>query len=531
MKQKKQQNGESFLSEVQNQKLRVQELISYMSKGLFEKEHILMMALLCAVAGESIFILGPPGTAKSLVSRRLKMGFKDAKSFEYLMSRFSTPDELFGPVSISKLKNEDKYERLVDGYLPDADIVFLDEIWKAGPAIQNTLLTAINEHIYQNGSVSLKLPMKVLIASSNELPNEDEGLEALWDRFIVRIVSNCISNEKTFYKMIQDNSNQEIIVPERLLLTEQLIREWRNDIMTINIPAEVFSWTTNIREQLQLEQQKEGVNKMDFYISDRRWKKVFNLMRASAFLNNRHSLQITDMVLLIYCLWNKVESIPRIIDIVLSSFTMSITQEKERIESELQKINEGKKHPENTTSASDGQSTGENIYVVIDYFFYILENFPQTNCRFAKADYNHISSDKDSDGILFQNSKGWVIHAIYDGTPFNYNKIGMSNIQKIRLRKCQGGVLMNGIPYMFKRRDDIKVELLSSIDTERNAALSIIEHDYCALEQKYQRLKDSLKEDNLFVSDDDKKLINKYLKSVEKALEILHLKINNSKML
>jgi MoxR-like ATPase len=331
MKQKKQQNGESFLSEVQNQKLRVQELISYMSKGLFEKEHILMMALLCAVAGESIFILGPPGTAKSLVSRRLKMGFKDAKSFEYLMSRFSTPDELFGPVSISKLKNEDKYERLVDGYLPDADIVFLDEIWKAGPAIQNTLLTAINEHIYQNGSVSLKLPMKVLIASSNELPNEDEGLEALWDRFIVRIVSNCISNEKTFYKMIQDNSNQEIIVPERLLLTEQLIREWRNDIMTINIPAEVFSWTTNIREQLQLEQQKEGVNKMDFYISDRRWKKVFNLMRASAFLNNRHSLQITDMVLLIYCLWNKVESIPRIIDIVLSSFTMSITQEKERL--------------------------------------------------------------------------------------------------------------------------------------------------------------------------------------------------------
>jgi len=168
-------------------KQRIQKLLQELNTGIYEKEEVMALSLLSAVAGESIFLLGAPGVAKSLIARRLKYAFEGGKAFEYLMSRFSTPDEIFGPVAISKLKNEDKYERVVENYLPSADVVFLDEIWKAGPSIQNALLTVINEKKYRNGAQEIDIPMKALISASNELPAKNEGLEALWDRFLVRL--------------------------------------------------------------------------------------------------------------------------------------------------------------------------------------------------------------------------------------------------------------------------------------------------------------------------------------------------------
>ena len=202
-------------------KERIQALLQELNKGIYEKETELAMSLLAALAGESVILLGPPGVAKSMVARRLKSAFKNAKSFEYLMSRFSTPDEIFGPVSISKLKDADKYERNTEGYLPNADVVFLDEIWKAGPAIQNTLLTVINEKLFRNGDKEMKLPLKLLVSASNELPAQGEGLEALWDRFIIRIECSNIRQERNFSAMLLDNdSEKEVEVTSSLQISD-----------------------------------------------------------------------------------------------------------------------------------------------------------------------------------------------------------------------------------------------------------------------------------------------------------------------
>jgi MoxR-like ATPase len=513
-----------------NPKQRIQEIISYMTNGLYEKEHIMMLTLLCVVAGESIFLLGPPGTAKSLVARRLKMVFKGASSFEYLMSRFSTPDEIFGPVSISKLKNEDKYERVVSGYLPDADVVFLDEIWKAGPAIQNALLTAINERIYQNGSNLIHLPMKVLIAASNELPAENEGLEALWDRFIVRTVSNCIVNEKAFYKMLRDNTVLEITIPESLLLTNEILSDWQSKALLIEIPDDVLQTVTNIRKMLQEQQKKEGVNKMDFHISDRRWKKAFKLMRTSAFLNQRNAVHITDLVLLIHCLWNTTEGIPIILDIVCGAFTLPIIKGIEKLEMQLNHINS---ESESSASVSaelqrNQVSDEENQYQVSYYFFYTIERFPKNGCRISQSDCFHISETKDTTGLLFHDKKGWIIHAIYIGSPFEYKRESLNEVQKVTLRKCRGGIIVDGIPYAFRK----KISASDHCDGNSNRSdFELLAVQYASLAEQFKLIDKNLKLDNLFVSLDDRNLINRHLSSVKRKLDVLNVKINNSMIL
>lgn len=510
----------------------IRELIKAMSEGVFEKEHIIAMSLLGAIAGESIFLLGPPGTAKSLVARRLKMVFKDAKAFEYLMSRFSTPDEIFGPVSITLLKNEDRYERVVDGFLPSATVVFLDEIWKAGPSIQNSLLTAINERIFQNGRETLHLPMKALIAASNELPAENEGLEALWDRFLIRMVSNCIQSESLFYKMIRQKSMDKVAILENLKITDELYYSWQQMIEDVTIPNSVCSMITNIRKQIKEEVKKEDVSEMDYYISDRRWRKCVHLLQTSAFLNGRQSVDVTDVPILIHCLWNKAETIPAVINMVCSSLTSAIESKMVKCGKE---IDSALKQSAQNSSQVDTLNNDER-FTVVNFFYYSVLKYPEGKTLFYKADYSHVSVNRPCDGIIYfdDSKKAMVIHAIYTGGLFDYKMNESKNVKKIQLKRCDGGIIIDSVPYAFHSKNNssslqIFDNPLSQESNKAMKALLEIRGDMMTELAEIQRLFSDYR--NIFLSDDDISLVKKYLTNTEKGLKELEIKAQNASLL
>lgn len=309
---------------------RIKKLLAFIKEGLVEKDEAIRLALLSAIAGESIFLLGSPGTAKSLISRRIKCAFKASEGkevsyFEYLMNQFSTPDELFGPVSLKKLE-QDSYERITDGYLPNAEVAFLDEIWKASPAIQNTLLTIINEKKYHNGTSVLQVPLKVLLSASNELPAENQGLEALWDRFLLRLLVAPIQDEDSFLALVCGKPVKSEVVPspemaDVMISTEEL-EQWKNEIHAVSVPEDVQEVLASLRYKMRELDQKHP-EKHIYYISDRRWTKIVNLLRTAAFLNGRNHVDRMDCYLISYCIWNDDSVIEEVRELVKESIRES----------------------------------------------------------------------------------------------------------------------------------------------------------------------------------------------------------------
>lgn len=264
-------------------------------------------------------------------------------------------------------------------------------------------------------------------------------------------------------------------------------------------------------------------------------------MQTAAFLNGRHAIDLTDIPILFHCLWNTVDVIPSIIDIVASSLTADIDKQMEKSHKEIDLAIKNKSQPvkkeENTHNLPEQ-------FTLTSYFYYSIYNFPQGKCLFYKADYNHVNVDKVSEGILYHDEQkmAWIVHAIYTGAPFGYKVRHVQNVRRVKLQKYNGGIIIDNTPYAFERRKPLSMASMTSDSGQdlftdeifaepsvADTALSMLQKNITPTLTNIQTL--FTESTNLFLSDDDKKIVKKYLVQCEKRMKEMEVKIKNTQQL
>ncbi|MFH1814947.1 MAG: AAA family ATPase [Pseudomonadota bacterium] len=269
---------------------RLRGLAVQLERGLVERRVVVRRCLLTALAGEHTLLIGPPGTAKSELARRLRAAFRDARYFERLLTRFTVPEELFGPLSIRALE-QDRYERHTAGFLPDASIAFIDEVFKANSAILNALLTLLNEREFDNGAGRQRCPLVSVIGATNDVP-EDEVGEAFFDRFLTRLPVAPVSTEGFAALLDTGCTDPWALADDALALADADLAALAAAARQVALPAGVVAVLSALRTHLAAE---------GGYVSDRRWVKTLWLLRVAAASEGRSTLRVWDLLLLPAC--------------------------------------------------------------------------------------------------------------------------------------------------------------------------------------------------------------------------------------
>ena len=290
---------------------KLNKVLLHVKQAFVGKNEIIDLLGIGLIARENAFLLGPPGTAKSAIVRLLSECIEGGKNFEYLLTRFTEPNEIFGPFDIRKLK-EGELVTNTEGMMPEASLVFLDEIFNANSAILNSLLMALNEKIFRRGKETKKLPALMFIGASNVLP-EDDALNALLDRFLIRIECDYVNpdllNEVLLAGWKLENNKSE----EKPLVTPAEIIELQKQSRTIDL-SPILHQYVNLVHNLR----STGIK-----VSDRRAVKIQNLIAASALICGRQQAILSDLWVLKY-VWDteeQIEILAGIIDNIIEKDT------------------------------------------------------------------------------------------------------------------------------------------------------------------------------------------------------------------
>jgi MoxR-like ATPase len=260
-----------------------------LSATFMERSELIDGALAALLSRQHVLIIGPPGTAKSMLADALCRRVEGASYFQWLLTKFSTPEELFGAVSLQALEHDD-YRRVTTHKLPEAHIAFLDEVFKASSSILNALLTVVNERRFHNGREVLTVPLISLFGASNELPEDDE-LQALYDRFLLRFVVGYISEDFRFLKMLQTRTPE---APTMVTLTE--IGVAQSEVADVSVSDSIYRALTDLRREL---------GRRQLVSSDRRYRQAIELLRAYAYLHERTAVSEDDVFFLEHVLWRE----------------------------------------------------------------------------------------------------------------------------------------------------------------------------------------------------------------------------------
>ncbi|MBE7491617.1 MAG: AAA family ATPase [Planctomycetes bacterium] len=258
------------------------------------RDEVIELIALAVVAGEHLFLYGPPGTAKSALIRHFAQSVNGAY-FEYMLTRFSEPNEIFGPVDIARLR-EGVVATITENMLPRAEFAFLDEIFNANSAILNNLLTVLNERTYRRGAELHHLPLLSLFSASNSLP-EDDTLRALFDRFLLRChVANLPRNRMA--DLLRAGWELERPQTAKHAVTSNELRTLAAQLQDVDLSSVADLYADTVFKLRDL-----GI---DF--SDRRAVKAQKLLAASALLCARRRVEPGDLWVLRY-VWDREEQI------------------------------------------------------------------------------------------------------------------------------------------------------------------------------------------------------------------------------